>query len=89
MTAPSRPTLDDDAVRFLATCMTERIDPTLLRIKRLEPDARAMILAMQPDDQLWEWSYSNPGERRQPNYSMGWCVVRDGLPVDSHCHSFG
>ena len=84
-----RAPLDDDAVRFLVAGMTERIDPTLLRIKRLEPDARAMILAMRAGDELWEWRHSDPREIRQPNDMIGWCVVRDGVPVDSHCHSHG
>lgn len=57
-----------------------------VRGKELKRDFKKLTSKMAEGDELWEWEWWAPRGPRN-SYSMGWCIVRQGLAVASHCHS--
>jgi hypothetical protein len=57
-----------------------------VRGKSLRQEFKKFTSRMERDDELWEWeSWGTSGPR--DSYSMGWCIVRRGVAIASHCHS--
>ena len=72
--------------------LTKRIaDPVAYVVtvkgKPLKHEFGKLVRLMQEGDEIWEWEWRGPVEPRN-RYSLGWCVVRAGEVIASHCHSF-
>jgi hypothetical protein len=79
---------ETEALAALKNNLTERIDDVVqfgrsVRGKALRKDFRAFAAKMQPGDELWGWHWEMETGRMY-NYAYGWCIVRDGVPVDSY-----
>ena len=72
--------------------LTQRIadPPTYVKTvkgKPLKHEFGKLFRLMQDGDEIWEWEWWGSSGPRH-SYSFGWCVVRNGEAIASHCHSF-
>ena len=82
---------DTELLAELKALLTVKIDNPeeyvkTVRGKSLKHEFGKLVRQMVAGDELWEWEWWGPMEPRN-SYSLGWCVVRKGEPVVSHCHS--
>jgi hypothetical protein len=75
----------------LKALLTQRIeDPAAyvatVKGKPLKQHFQKLIRMMQQGDELWEWEWWGTAGPTS-SYSFGWCVVRRGEAIASHCHS--
>lgn len=72
--------------------LTQRItDPTAyvatVKGKPLKHEFGKLVRLMKEGDEIWEWEWRGRSGPRN-GYSFGWCVVRNGEAIASHCHSY-
>ena len=58
-----------------------------VRGKSLKQEFKKLTSRMESGDELWEWEWFGTSGPRN-SYSMGWCILRQGVAIASHCHSF-
>lgn len=61
---------------------------TTVKGKPLKREFLKLAERMIEGDELWEWEWFGTLGARN-SYSFGWCVVRTGEVIASHCHSHG
>ena len=55
--------------------------------KELKEAFCKLVSQMEAKDELWEWEWFDEPDG-QGGYSLGWCILRGEVIVDSYCHSF-
>ncbi len=75
----------------LPSLLKQRIvDPSeyirTVRGKSLKQEFKGLASRMGSRDELWEWEWWGTIGPRS-SYFMGWCIVRQGVAIASHCHS--
>ena len=83
---------ETEHLEFVAAHLSKEIeDPKVylksVRGKFLKQEFKKLLRHMQPTDQIWEREWFGPTEPRN-SYSLGWCIVRNGSAIESHCRSF-
>jgi len=81
----------DEMLAEVKDLLTHRIEVPAdyiktVRGKKLRQEFGKLLRLMDDEDELWEWEWWGPTEPRN-SYALGWCVLRNGVPIASHCHS--
>ena len=81
----------DEMLSEVKDLLTHRIEVPAdyiktVRGKKLRQEFAKLLRLMDDEDELWEWEWWGPTEPRN-SYARGWGVLRNGVPIASHCHS--